>query len=214
MLLLEQHAAINVNRAVWEGPATLHLRAQAVPARGRSAYCISMNEYDELMEESSAATDRRVGPDLDPGSSLVDAIFRLQRAITRIGNARLLPWRMSLSSYTALRIISNRPYLTTAQLARRGGVRPQTMSRMVAELESRGFLARRMHPDSQRAIALSITPEGLKALYEMTEEVKKAPEALLRVMGTAGVERTDENLRLGISAVEAELKEIAADRLD
>lgn len=173
-----------------------------------------MNEYEELVEEFSEAADRKGGIDLDPGSSLVDAVFRLQRAINRIGNARLQPWRMSLSSYTALRIISNRPYLTTAQLARRGGVRPQTMSRMVGELESRGFVERRMHPDSQRAIALSVTPKGLEVLYEMTDEVKKAPEALLRVMGTAGVERTDENLRLGISAVEAELKEIGADRTD
>jgi len=38
-----------------------------------------------------------------------DAVFRFERAVTRIGNTRLRPWNMTLSSYTALRILVNQP---------------------------------------------------------------------------------------------------------
>lgn len=104
---------------------------------------------------------------MDEASSLIDAAFRFERAVTRIGNGRLRPWNMTLSSYTALRIIADQPQLTLAQLARRCYARPQTMTRIVTQLENRGFVARGSHPESERALPLKVTDAGPAALAEM-----------------------------------------------
>ncbi|MGR3939336.1 MarR family winged helix-turn-helix transcriptional regulator [Streptomyces sp. BRA346] len=145
---------------------------------------------------------------MDEASSLIDAAVRLERAATRIGNARLRPWKMTLSSYTALRILANRPNLTLAQLARRCYVRPQTMTRIVAELENRDFVARSAHPESERALSLKVTETGLAALNEMNTEVLKIRDTLNTTLALDDIVAADQHLRQAALAVENELREM------
>ena len=150
----------------------------------------------------------RATSDMDEASSLIDAAFRFERAVTRIGNTRLQSWKLTLSSYTALRILANRPHLTLAQLARRCYVRPQTMTRMVTELENRGFVARSAHPESERALSLQVTETGLAALEEMNAEVLKISDTLNALLGRDDIAAADRHLRQAALAVENELREI------
>lgn len=144
---------------------------------------------------------------MDEASSMIDAAFRFERAVTRIGNTRLRPWSMTLSSYTALRILADQPHLTLAQLARRCYVRPQTLTRMVSQLESRGFVSRDVHPESERALSLQVTEEGLSALAEMGEEVLKISDTLNAELGRDDIVATDTRLRRAALTVENELRE-------
>lgn len=150
----------------------------------------------------------RVTNDMDEASSLIDATVRFERAVTRVGNARLRPWKLTLSGYTALRILANRPHLTLAQLARRCYVQPQTMTRIVTELEKRGFVARSAHPESERALSLQVTEAGLAALDEMGGEVLKISDTLNATLGLDDIVAADRHLRQAALVVENELKEM------
>ncbi|QUH02109.1 MarR family transcriptional regulator [Saccharopolyspora erythraea] len=160
-----------------------------------------VDPFDDGRSPSVAATD------MDEASSLIDAVFRFERAVSRIGNARLRPWNMTLSSYTALRILANRPHLTLAQLSRRCYARPQTMTRIVTQLETRGFVARGAHPESERALSLEVTEAGLAALDEMGAAVLKISDTLNAVLGRDGIVAADRQLREAALVVEGELRE-------
>jgi DNA-binding MarR family transcriptional regulator len=172
------------------------------PPQGRYAAGMTSNP-----SESSASSEVA---ELDDASLMIDAVFRFERAVSRIGNLRLRPWNLTLSSYTALRILDREPSLTQAQLARRCYVRPQTMTRMVTQLEERGWVARRPHPESERALCLGLTGEGRAALREMGTEVLRISDTLNSVLGPEDITGTDRRLRQAALAVERELRE--ADR--
>jgi len=54
--------------------------------------------------------------------------------------------------YAALTFLDESPGLSSAQLARRAFVTPQTMNRMVANLEAAGLIARGPHPELGRVL--------------------------------------------------------------
>ncbi|MBB5153521.1 MarR family winged helix-turn-helix transcriptional regulator [Saccharopolyspora phatthalungensis] len=163
-----------------------------------------MNDGDQRGASQPSSEDL----DLKDASYLVDAVFRLEHAVTRIGNIRLAPWSLTLSSYTAMRVMYNRPHLSLAQVARRCFVRPQTINRIVSQLEARGFVARGPHEDSERAVALSLTAEGIVALKEMTAEVDKINTTLTQALGADEIGLMQEMLRSSARMVEAEAKEL------
>jgi DNA-binding MarR family transcriptional regulator len=59
-----------------------------------------------------------------------------------------------------------RPAPMQRDLAERTGIDPNTMSQVVRALERRGVIARGPHPDDSRAVALSLTREGLPLARE------------------------------------------------
>jgi DNA-binding MarR family transcriptional regulator len=156
---------------------------------------------------SGDAPDGVVTPaQMEPATYVVDAVFRLARAVEQIGSLRLASWQMSLSGYAALQVMASQPNLSMAQVARRCFVRPQTMIRIVAALEQRGFVERQPNPDSERALALVVTPDGLAALAEMAAEVNKINATITRVLDAGEIASLDRMLRRCAVEVEAEIK--------
>ncbi|RNG35406.1 MarR family transcriptional regulator [Streptomyces botrytidirepellens] len=174
--------------------------------RSYAARVTSPLPYINPFDDGRSPTEVTAG--MDEASSMIDAAFRLERAVTRIGNTRLRPWNMTLSSYTALRILANQPHLTLAQLSRRCYARPQTMTRIVTQLENRGFVARDAHPESERALSLQVTEAGLAALGEMSEEVLKISDTLNDTLGRDDIVATDRRLRQAALVVENELRDM------
>ncbi len=79
-------------------------------------------------------------------------------------------------------------------LAQSAGIRPQSMMRIVHELEAMGMLERRPDPDDSRAKLIDFTPRGrqfIKELSRSTEAVWKQYAALL---GEAEALKTFNNL--------------------
>ena len=150
---------------------------------------------------------REVTP-IDAGLML-DAVFRLARAAFRIANIRLRPWGLTLSSYAAMRVIADQPQLSLAQVSRRCFARPQTMIRIVRELEARGLVRRSEHEDSRRAMALSLTAEGLVAVREMGAAVSEIDTTLGRVLTPENVSEIDDVLRRCAVLVERETERLA-----
>jgi DNA-binding MarR family transcriptional regulator len=144
------------------------------------------NEYDEEM------------------TLLVDSVFRLERAVARIGAMRLKPWRMTLSSYAALRVIERRPQLSLAQLSRRCFVKPQTMTRIVSNLSDAGYVKRTISSGNERAMSLSLTARGRRVLREMDAEVLKINETLSQNLPSEERAKLITLLRASAVAVEQE----------
>lgn len=147
---------------------------------------------------------------MDAFTHLMDGIFRLERAIVRIGTLRLTPWNMSLSSYTAMLVIDRNPHLSLAQLSRRCYVRSQTMTRIVAALQERGYVQRGTSPDSERAMSLTLTEEGVTALREMGKEVLRIDDAFTDTLSPDELDQLARMLRVCALRVEKDLRDMVA----
>ena len=146
-------------------------------------------------------------PPLDDAIYAVDAIFRLERAVATIGTMRLRPWGLTLSGYAALRVLEHQPNLSLAQLSRRCFVKPQTMTRIVAELERRGYVHRGPAEESERAMALTLTDSGREAVGEMSVEVDKIQSTLEQALRPEEVIQLNSMLRRCAVLVESEIKD-------
>jgi len=146
---------------------------------------------------------------MDPASSVADAIVRLERGVVQVGNMRLRPWKMTLSSYTALKVIANRPDLSLVRLSRRCFVRPQTMTRIVSSLEERKLVERLFNPDSERALRLRLTKRGQKTLSEMDVAVNQIHDTIADVFDPDEIELFDSMLRKFAYAIEGEIDELS-----
>jgi len=68
--------------------------------------------------------------------------------------------------YAALTFLEESPGLSSAQLARKAFVTPQTMQRIVANLEAAGLVERDPHPDLGRVLEARLTGRGRDLLAE------------------------------------------------
>lgn len=127
--------------------------------------------------------------------------------MANIGAMRLKPWRMTLSGYAALKILERQPNLSLAQLSRRCFVKPQTMTRIVSELERREWVERSPHPESERAMSLALTPAGRTSLTEMAAEVDKIESTLGGMLEPGQFPELVATLRRCAVAVETEIKD-------
>ena len=66
----------------------------------------------------------------------------------------------SIAKLSALGQLHRAGALPAAELARREGVKPQTLTRLLAELEAEGWLARTPHPVDGRQALLKLTRNG------------------------------------------------------
>ncbi|WP_092629579.1 MarR family transcriptional regulator [Actinopolyspora mzabensis] len=72
----------------------------------------------------------------------------------------LRPHGLTTLQYTALTVLEQRGELSSAQLARRSFVTPQTMHEMVQWLERHELVRRRRDETNRRALLISLTTRG------------------------------------------------------
>jgi len=90
---------------------------------------------------------------------LVNEVQKVVRQIMR--RIRLqTPDDISLSQASVITRLDVPGGLTNAELARAEGVKPQSMSSIVADLEAEGYIQRSPHPADGRRIVLSLTEAG------------------------------------------------------
>ena len=104
-------------------------------------------------------------------------VKRLQQAIRVEMEHRMAGLELGMSGYAALAHLRDAPGLSSAELARRCFVTPQTMGGVVALLEERGLLTR---VDAEgRAQRLDLTPAGTEALTSADQVVEAVHEEML-----------------------------------
>jgi DNA-binding MarR family transcriptional regulator len=97
--------------------------------------------------------------DADTASRLRLVIMRLTRRLRREAGDDLSP-----SVVSALATLDRRGPLTLGQLAELEGVRPPTITRMVATLERLGLVVRENDPADRRVTRLTVSGEGRSRL--------------------------------------------------
>ncbi|NLT07314.1 MAG: winged helix-turn-helix transcriptional regulator [Solirubrobacterales bacterium] len=87
------------------------------------------------------------------------------RRIEHEWNAHLARWDLTHASIPVLYVLLGGPR-SQRELARATGVTEQTMSRIVAGLERRGYVERRVPPDDARRHDVVLTDAGRRAVVE------------------------------------------------
>ena len=112
-------------------------------------------------------------------------IARLDRAIRRGIEARLAPHGLSVSQYTALSVLRNRPGLSNAQLARRTFVTPQAMNEVVASLEEAKLIKRHVDPAHRRILRARLSARGNRLFERLDQEIGDLEEQMLAGLSEA-----------------------------
>jgi DNA-binding MarR family transcriptional regulator len=89
---------------------------------------------------------------------------RAQQAFRAQMDRALEDHRLTTPQYAVLAALENDPGMSSADLARRSFVTPQTMIRIVAGLTERGLITRKEHPTHGRIRPAALTPEGLRTV--------------------------------------------------
>ncbi|WP_405767245.1 MarR family winged helix-turn-helix transcriptional regulator [Streptomyces sp. NBC_01538] len=130
--------------------------------------------------------DPEPGADRDPesheGPLTIYLVKQLELAIRSFMDEALRPFGLTTFQYTALTVLQHRGTLSSAQLARRSFVRPQTMHEIVRSLEERGLIERAHAPGNRRTMEARLTREGKELLAACAPAVQKLEDRLLHGM--------------------------------
>jgi DNA-binding MarR family transcriptional regulator len=87
---------------------------------------------------------------------------------------------LATAQYTALTVLRNREGLSSAQLARRSFVKPQTMHEMVVGLERQGLIARERSADRRHVLLIRLTEQGRRRLADAQADVDRIENQMVR----------------------------------
>jgi DNA-binding MarR family transcriptional regulator len=76
----------------------------------------------------------------------------------------LQPMGITAVQFRVLTTISSRPSISSAELARLYDVKPQTMIKQIATLETKGLISRKASKKNKRQLDLTLTETGKKCL--------------------------------------------------
>ncbi|WP_242909409.1 MarR family winged helix-turn-helix transcriptional regulator [Actinomadura terrae] len=91
---------------------------------------------------------------------------RVEQELIAAKTVALRPFGLNVPQYTVLLVLSHEPGLSGAALARRCLVTPQTMSSVLATLESRRLVERTPHPIHSHILEVRLTRKARSLLAE------------------------------------------------
>lgn len=94
---------------------------------------------------------------------VIDAVFAVNGGLVRAGDAMGQQFGITAAQWQVLGLLEHGPD-TVSGVARRRGLRRQSVRDTVQRLERSGLVERRPNPDDRRAPLLVMTPAGAQAL--------------------------------------------------
>lgn len=85
---------------------------------------------------------------------------------------------VTTTQYTALSVLRVRPGMSSAQLAVRSFIRPQSSHQTVAQLESLGYIERKTDELNRRILRINLTVEGRALLESCDSAVDQLEEQM------------------------------------
>lgn len=125
----------------------------------------------------------RAGIDLDTslGYLLKEASSALRAAMEEV----LRPLGMTITHYSCLELLSQRPGLSNSELARGAFVTRQSMNVLLQTLERDGFVTRPAEPPVGKALPARLTERGRQSLAKATAAVRSVEVRMLSGMTEA-----------------------------
>ncbi|GHG30741.1 MULTISPECIES: MarR family winged helix-turn-helix transcriptional regulator [Amycolatopsis] len=130
-------------------------------------------------------------------------VKRLELVIRALLDDALRPLGLTTLQYTALSVLEASGALSSAQLARRSFLRPQTMHEMVLTLEKRGLIARTPKAGNKRVLLAGLTDAGRALLAGCAPAVAELENALLADLSPGQRATFREGLQHGVTALGA-----------
>ncbi len=130
-------------------------------------------------------------------------VVRLERALVAALDQGLRRHGLTTSRYGVLTFMDMEPGLTSAELARRAFVTPQTMMRLVKGLEADGLISRDEDENPGRAVALRLTQKGKKRLAAAHTWVIQVEQALIDGESERSLTQTSRFLARATSRMQA-----------
>jgi DNA-binding MarR family transcriptional regulator len=107
-------------------------------------------------------------------------ILKRVQAILRARMDEVLETRgLTMPQYAALSALERNPGISNAELARRSFVTPQTMIRIVANLEASELVAREPHPTHGRVLQTTLTAKGRRLVAACHEGILAVENRML-----------------------------------
>ncbi|MFF4487583.1 MarR family winged helix-turn-helix transcriptional regulator [Streptomyces sp. NPDC001544] len=118
-----------------------------------------------------------VGVDLETslGYLLKEASSALRVAMEEV----LRPLGMSVTHYSCLELLAQRPGLSNSELARGAFVTRQTMNVLLQALERDGYVTRPAQPPVGKALPTRLTPRGRRSLEKASAAVRSVEARML-----------------------------------
>jgi DNA-binding MarR family transcriptional regulator len=116
---------------------------------------VMLREYPNATEQALATKSPA-----DPIVSEFGRAFGLIARRLRVVAAQYEGAMLSMTQGSVLMRLEEGGPSTIADLARREGIKPQTMGTAVAALEQMGIVKRKAHPIDRRQVNIQITPKG------------------------------------------------------
>jgi DNA-binding MarR family transcriptional regulator len=111
--------------------------------------------------------------------------YLVKRLETEAGMAldrSLADYDVTGGQYLILSLVSREGGRSSAELARRAFITPQSMNEVIAALEHKGYIRRTENPDNRRILQVGLTREGRRLLTACDKAVDLAEEAFLSVL--------------------------------
>lgn len=99
-------------------------------------------------------------------TGLSDALKKADLAMKYAIDAALVPLKLTSAQYQVLSCLEVSRTLSNADLARKCQVTPQTMIRILQNLERDGFIRKSAAGDNRQRIDMELTPRGLKTICD------------------------------------------------
>ncbi|MFG3128057.1 MarR family winged helix-turn-helix transcriptional regulator [Streptomyces tendae] len=144
-------------------------------------------------------SQKGAGVDLDKslGYLLKEASSALRTAMEEV----LRPLGMSVTHYSCLELLAQRPGLSNSELARGAFVTRQTMNVLLQNLERDGYVTRPAEAAVGKVLPARLTPSGRRSLEKATVAVRSVEVRMLAGMTEAEQAHAFRSLRSMISSL-------------
>jgi DNA-binding MarR family transcriptional regulator len=111
--------------------------------------------------------------------------YLAKRLETEVGLAldeALGDYDVTSGQYLILSLVSREGGRSSAELARRAYITPQSMNEVIAALENKGYIRRTENPDNRRMLQVSLTRDGRRLLAACDKAVDVAEDTFMSVL--------------------------------
>jgi len=138
----------------------------------------------------------------DPSALLL--VKQLQMIARALIDEALKEEKLTALQYTALTFIRRRGSMSSAELARRCFVRPQTMHEIITGYVQRGLVRKQPDPASRRTLLISLTDEGEAVLRRCQPAIDELENRMMEDLSPGQRLSFREYLEHGVGALSAE----------
>ncbi len=129
---------------------------------------------------------RRDGAGVDLETSLGYLLKEASSVLRAATEEVLRPLGMSVTHYSCLELLAQRPGLSNSELARGAFVTRQSMNVLLHALERDGYVTRPAHAPVGKALPAQLTPRGRRSLQTATAAVRSVEVRMLAGLTETG----------------------------